>query len=213
MLALIADTHGFRDGLPPFFAFLTRCGVKKLACLGDCDPEPFRAWLEFNPAHELYWIYDVQGPEMPEATATGPALKLGEWIFLAHTRATAVLSHHQEIQAYKNRPPSGRPPLVICHGHTHTPSVTRFGPRVNQILYINSCVRPYLLRPRRQLVALEQDAVYLVVPGSFTLEDGRHPSFNFTLLDPARQLVEMFTLTDLGEFATLASLLTGTDRT
>lgn len=206
-LALIADTHLYRVGLPLFFEFLARIQIRRLACLGDCEPEPFRRWLKLHPEHELYWVYDVYWPAMPEATANGRALKLGDRIFLAHTRATAVITYQKEIASYKHQSPAGRPPLLICHGHTHTPSVTRFGPRINQILYINSFSRPYRSRSRRQLLALEPDAVYLIVPGSFTLEEGRFPSFNFALLDLDRHWVEMFTLAEVQELTTLTSAL------
>lgn len=206
-LALIADTHLYRAGLPWFFDFLARIEIRRLACLGDCEPEPFRRWLKLHPEHELYWTYDIHWPEMPEATANGLALKLGDRVFLAHTRATAVITYQREITAYKSQPPSGRPPLLICHGHTHTPSVTRFGPRFHQVLYTNSVPRLYKARSRRQLLALEPDTVYLIVPGSFTLEEGRFPSFNFALVDLDRHRVEMFTLAEIQELATLTSAL------
>ena len=57
-LALVADTHTYQDGLPSLFRFFERHGILRLACLGDCPPEPFRPWLANNPQHQLYWVYD-----------------------------------------------------------------------------------------------------------------------------------------------------------
>ncbi len=207
MVALVADTHGYQAGLPYFFEFLIRHKIRCLACLGDCDPEPFRRWLQLQPGQELYWVYDVQWPAMPEATASGLALKLAARVFLAHTRATAVLNHREEIAAYKKQPPAGRPPLLICHGHTHIPSVTRFGPRISQLLYINPPGRVYRAPVQQRLLLLEQDTVYLIVPGAFTLEEGWFPSLNFALLDLDRHLVEMVTLASPQDLTTLTSAL------
>lgn len=127
-------------------------------------------------------------------------------IFLAHTRANAFIHFREDLAAYKSAPPSGRPPLLICHGHTHTPSVTRFGHSLNQILYINSFVRRQD-RSRHELIPLAADSVYLIVPGAFTLEESRFANLNFSLLDLENHLVEMFTLFNLKDFADLRSRL------
>ena len=97
--------------------------------------------------------------------------------------------------------------MLICHGHTHTPSVTRFGHSLNQILYINSVIRHNNSQPRHELLKLANDTVYLIVPGAFTLEEGRFPNFNFSLLDLENHEVEMFSLTSLGQLETLRSSL------
>lgn len=206
VLALISDTHLYRAGLPLFFQFLAKHGINRLACLGDCEAEPFLRWLQARARRELYWVHDVFWPDLPEATAHGLSVALGGRLFLAHTRATAVVTFHREIAAYKQAPPSGRPPLLICHGHTHTPSLTRFGPTLNQILYINSTAR-HEARPRQELLNLAADAVYLIVPGAFTYEEGRFPNLNFALLDLNSQAVEMVTLPRPEYLQTLTSLL------
>jgi predicted phosphodiesterase len=207
ILALISDTHLYRAGLPLFFNFLQRHQIDRLACLGDCEAEPFLRWLLLHPDGELYWVYDVFWPDLPEATAHGMALALSGGIFLAHTRATAFIHFRDELAAYKNASTSGRPPMLICHGHTHTPSVTRFGHSLNQILYINSVIRHHSMQPRHELLQLANDTVYLIVPGAFTLEEGRFPNFNFSLLDLENHEVEMFSLTSLGELENLRSSL------
>jgi predicted phosphodiesterase len=97
--------------------------------------------------------------------------------------------------------------MVICHGHTHTPSVTRFGHSLNQILYINSFTRHHSFQPKHEILQLSNDTVYLIVPGAFTLEEGRFPNFNFSLLDLENHEVEMFSLTSLAELETLRSSL------
>jgi predicted phosphodiesterase len=207
VLALISDTHLYRAGLPLFFDFLQSYQINRLACLGDCEPEPFLHWLLLQPGRELYWVYDVYWPDLPEATTSGVALALAERIFLAHTRATAFIQFRDELSAYKNAPASGRPPLLICHGHTHTPSVTRFGHSLNQILYINSATRAHSFQSRHELLHLARDTVYLIVPGAFTLEEGRFKNFNFSLLDLENHAVEMFYLASLKELETLKSSL------
>jgi predicted phosphodiesterase len=207
ILALISDTHLYRAGLPLFFNFLQRHQIDRLACLGDCESEPFHRWLLLHPRRELYWVYDVFWPDLPEATAHGMALALSGRIFLAHTRATAFIHFRDELAAYKKAPASGRSPLLICHGHTHTPSVTRFGHSLNQILYINSATRRQGRQPRHELLQLADDTVYLIVPGAFTLEEGRFPNFNFSLLDLENHEVEMFSLSSLGELESLGSSL------
>ncbi|AEB10340.1 metallophosphoesterase family protein [Desulfobacca acetoxidans] len=206
VLALIADTHLYQAGLPFFFDFLQRQQIHQLACLGDCQPEPFRHWLALHPHCKLYWVYDVFWPELPEATGNGMALDLAGRIFLAHTRATAFIRFKDSVSTYKKEPPSGRAPLIICHGHTHTPSVTRFGRSLNQILYINS-PHHFLIQPRHELMHLENDAVYLIVPGAFTMEEGRFPTFNFALLDTDNHAVEMFSFTELTPLRSLRSSL------
>ena len=76
-LALVADTHAYRAGLPLLLGFFQRQGLRHLACLGDCQPEPFRAWLEMDPGNRLYWVYDVFGPQLPEATTCGAGPGIG----------------------------------------------------------------------------------------------------------------------------------------
>jgi predicted phosphodiesterase len=206
VLALISDTHLYRAGLPLFFDFLEGCRVERLACLGDCEPEPFQRWLEERPGREVYWVYDIFWPDLPEATAHGMTVALEGRIFLAHTRATAFIQFREPLAAYKTAPAAGRPPLLVCHGHTHTPSITRFGHSLNQILYINSATR-HREQSRHELLHLAHDTVYLIVPGAFTLEEGRYPNFNFSLIDLENHLVEMFSLVHLQEFGTLRSAL------
>ncbi len=207
VLALISDTHLYRAGLPLFFDFLQRHHITRLACLGDCEPEPFHRWMVLHPGSELYWVFDVFWPDLPEANASGMALALTGRIFMAHTRATAFIHFRTELAAYKNAPTRGRPPLLICHGHTHTPSVTRFGHSLNQILYINTATRYHKFQPRHELLQMARDTVYLIVPGAFTLEEGRFPTFNFSLLDLENHEVEMFSLKSLEELETLESSL------
>jgi predicted phosphodiesterase len=207
VLALISDTHLYRAGLPSFFNFLQRYRIERLACLGDCEAEPFYLWLVSHPGRELYWVYDVHWPDLPNATDHGMALALKQRIILAHTRATAFIHFKDTIAGYKKSPASGRSPLLICHGHTHTPSVTRFGHSLNQILYINSATR-HRVEPRQELLQLAHDTVYLVVPGAFTLEEGRYPNFNFSLLDSENQEVEMVSLAHVEELQNLRSSLT-----
>jgi predicted phosphodiesterase len=203
-LALISDTHLYRAGLPLFFDFLQRHRINQLACLGDCEPEPFYHWMVLEPGREVYWVYDIFWPDMPEARAHGMTVALNERIFLAHTRATAFIYFKEPLAAYKTAPSTGRAPLLICHGHSHTPSVTRFGHSLNQILYINSATR-YQGRSRQELIKLADDTVYLIVPGAYTLEEGRFPNFNFSLLNLEDNTVEMFSLTHLNEFDSLRS--------
>jgi predicted phosphodiesterase len=206
VLALISDTHLYRAGLPLFFHFLERHRIHRLACLGDCATEPFSQWFLEHQGRELYWVHDVFWPDLPEATGHGLAVAVNGRIFLAHTRATAFTRFKEELTTYKKPPPSGRAPLLICHGHTHTPSLTRFGHSLNQILYINSANR-HRLQPRREVLPLAQDSVYLIVPGAFTLEEGRFPNLNFALLDQGNQLVEMVSLGKLEELASMQSSL------
>ncbi|MBM4288396.1 MAG: hypothetical protein FJ135_09675 [Deltaproteobacteria bacterium] len=207
VLALISDTHLYRAGLPIFFDLLRRHRITRLACLGDCEPEPFLDWLRLHPDNKLYWVYDVFWPDLPEATGSGMALALAGRIFLAHTRATAFIYFKAPLAAYKNAPASGRAPLLICHGHTHTPSVTRFGHSLNQILYINTASRFHSFQPRRALLPLSRDAVYLIVPGAFTLEEGRYPTFNFSLVDLQNHAVEMFSIKNIKELDAIESSL------
>ncbi len=206
VLALISDTHLYRAGLPLFFQFLERVGINRLACLGDCETEPFLAWFQAQAGRELYWVHDVFWPDLPEATRHGLSVALAGRIFLAHTRATAIVTYRRQIAAYKQAPATGRPPLLICHGHTHTPSVTRFGPSLNQILYINSTPR-HAAHRRQEVLPLAADAVYLIVPGAFTYEEGRFANLNFALLDLDHQKVEMITLPHADHLRTLTSLL------
>ncbi|MHB8067726.1 MAG: metallophosphoesterase family protein [Desulfobaccales bacterium] len=196
-LALVADTHAYQAGLPQLLAFFRRQGIRHLACLGDCQPEPFRAWLEMDGSHRLYWVYDVYGPEMPEATACGEALQLEDRIFLAHTRALVWTHFHDQVHAYQQGRATARPPVFLCHGHTHVPSVARFSPPFNRLLYSNDALRPQEFRPRQACLTLAPDTAYLIVPGAFTLEEGRHPCFSFAVLDAGESRITMVSLRDL----------------
>jgi predicted phosphodiesterase len=196
-LALVADTHTYRAGLPALLAFFRRQGLRHLACLGDCQPEPFRAWLKMDPGNRLYWIYDVFGPQLPEATTNGVAQELAGRIFLAHTRALIWTHYSERIRAYGQGAHTCRPPLLACHGHTHVPGVTRFAPPFSRLLYSNDAVRPREFQPRQACLTLEPDTTYLIVPGAFTLEDGRHPTFSFAVLDLDASRVAMVSLLDL----------------
>ncbi len=193
----MADTHTYTAGLPTLLEFFAAQGITDLACLGDCPPEPFRAWLAGGPSHRLYWVYDFHGPSMPEATASGMGLAVPGQVYLAHTRALLWAHFRQELHAYLVAPPSGRPPLLFCHGHTHVPSVTDYRPPAPRLLYINDALRPQDFRPRLACLTLEPDHVYLIVPGAFTLEEGRHPAFSFAVLDRGRGRLAMVSLTDL----------------
>lgn len=196
-LALVADTHTYEAGLPLLFGFLARQGVTRLACLGDCPPTPFRPWLEHQPQRRLYWVYDFYGPEMPEATASAMALELPGNVLIAHTRALLWTHFKGRIGAYLEDQAGGRPPLLLCHGHTHVPSLTHFRPPVYRLLYSNDAVRPQEFRSRQACIALEPDTAYLLVPGAFTLEDGRHPTFSFAVLDHDTNRVAMISLREL----------------
>ena len=196
-LALVADTHSYEAGLPLLLKFFQRQGLQHLACLGDCLPGPFRPWLTADPRHRLYWVFDVYGPELPQATANGEALELENRIFLAHTRALVWTHFKDRISAYERGPRRCRPPLLLCHGHTHVPCVTRFTPPFSRLLYINDAVRPQEFRERQACVPLEPDTIYLIVPGAFTLEEGRHPAFSFAVLDLEVSRVAMVSLKDL----------------
>jgi predicted phosphodiesterase len=202
-LALVADTHSYQAGLPALLEFFRRQGLQHLACLGDCRPEPFRPWLELDPRHRLYWVYDVYGPELPEATGCDVALGLGDRVFLAHTRALVWTHFKERISAYEHGPRTCRPPLLLCHGHTHVPSVTRFSPPFSRLLYINDAMRPQEFQARQACLALSPDTMYLIVPGAFTLEDGRHPTFSFAVLDLAASRVAMVSLRDLANLESL----------
>ncbi len=196
-LALVADTHAYRDGLPLLFSLFQRQGLRHLACLGDCPAEPFRDWLDLDPRHRLYWVYDVHGPELPEATAGGAALELEDRLFLAHTRATLWSHFKDRIKGYELAGPASRPPMLLCHGHTHVPSVTLFNPPRSRLLYTNDALRPQEFRARQACLRLEPDTIYLIVPGAFTLEEGRHPTFSFAVLDLIQSRVAMISLKEL----------------
>jgi predicted phosphodiesterase len=202
-LALVADTHTYQDGLPSLFRFFERHGINRLACLGDCPPEPFRPWLADNPQHQLFWVYDFHGPEMPEATGCAMALELDEQIFLAHTRALIWTHFKDQIHAYLHDTGTGRPPMLLCHGHTHVPSLTRFQPPASRLLYINDALRPQEFRPRQACVTLERDAIYLIVPGAFTKEEGRHLTLSFAVLDMETHRLAMVSLQDLAPLESL----------
>ncbi len=204
VLALLADTHDYRAGIPALLAFLRRWGIRRLACLGDCPPEPFAPWLALGPAQELYWIYDVHGPDLPAARRRGLALAVDDGqVIMAHTRATAFIHFKPRISSYLHGEKADRPPLIVCHGHTHTPSLSRYGRRLNRIIYSNLAVRPYLFQRQHAYIELQPDSVYLVVPGAFTFEDGRFPTLSFALLDLPRRRVEMISLLALKELETL----------
>jgi predicted phosphodiesterase len=196
-LALVADTHAYQAGLPALLDFFHSQGLRHLACLGDCPPEPFRPWLTMGPEHWLYWIYDVFGPQLPEATASGIALEVAGRVFLAHTRAFIWTHFNECIRAYSHGRRTYRPPLLACHGHTHVPCVTRFTPPFSRILYINDALRPEEFQARQACLSLDPDTVYLIVPGAFTLEERRHPTFSFTVLDLAASRVAMVSLKNL----------------
>jgi predicted phosphodiesterase len=196
-LALVADTHAYQAGLPALLAFFKDQGLHHLACLGDCSPEPFRPWLTMDSGNRLYWVYDVFGPQMPEATACGIALEVADRVFLSHTRALIWTHYNERIRAYGQAPHGYRPPLLACHGHTHVPCVTRFTPPFSRILYINDAMRPQEFQSRQACLTLDPDTVYLIVPGAFTLEEQRHPTFSFTVLDLVTSRVAMVSLRDL----------------
>ena len=196
-LALVADTHTYRAGLPTLLSFFQRQGLRHLACLGDCQPEPFKAWLTLDPDNRLYWVYDVFGPQLPEAHGCAVALELAGRVFLAHTRALIWTHFNERIRAYHHGARTCRPPLLACHGHTHVPCVTRFAPPFSRLLYINDALRPQEFQPRQACLRLEPDTVYLIVPGAFTLEEGRHPAFSFAVLDFIDSRVAMVSLRDL----------------
>jgi predicted phosphodiesterase len=196
-LALVADTHSYLAGLPALLAFFQDQGLHHLACLGDCPPEPFRPWLTMHPDNRLYWVYDVFGPQMPEATSCGIALELEGRIFLAHTRALIWTHYNERIRAYGHAAHHYRQPLIACHGHTHVPCVTRFTPPYSRLLYTNDAVRPQEFQARQACLTLEPDTIYLIVPGAFTLEEQRHPTFSFAVLDLVSSRVAMVSLKDL----------------
>jgi predicted phosphodiesterase len=202
-LALVADTHAYQAGLPALLAFFQDQGLRHLACLGDCPPEPFRPWLQMDQRHRLYWVFDVYGPEMPEATRCGIALNLHDQIFLAHTRAFLWTYFKDRIRAYEQGARTCRPPLLLCHGHTHVPCVTRFTPPFSRILYINDALRPREFQARQACVSLDPDTVYLIVPGAFTMEEERYPTFSFAVLDLGRSRVAMVSLKDVGHLGSV----------
>ncbi|HZE20704.1 MAG TPA: hypothetical protein VE082_01505 [Desulfobaccales bacterium] len=193
----MADTHAYQAGLPALLAFFKDQGLRHLACLGDCPPEPFRPWLTMHPENRLYWVYDVFGPQMPEAAACGISLELEGRVFLAHTRAFLWTYFKERISAYEQGARTYRPPFLLCHGHTHVPCVTRYTPPFSRILYINDALRPQEFQARQACVRLEPDTIYLVVPGAFTLEEQRFPTFSFAVLDLVYSRVAMISLRDL----------------
>ena len=202
-LALVADTHTYQAGLPRLFAYFQAQGLTDLAALGDCPPDPFLPWLEADPRHRLYWVYDFHGPPMPEATLSGMALALRGQVFIAHTRALLWTHFKDELHAYQRQPASGRAPFLFCHGHTHEPSVTQYSPPASPLLYIHDFLRPQEFQPRQACLHLAPDSIYLIVPGAFTLEENRHPTFSFAVLDlPGRRLA-MVSLKDLAALDSL----------
>jgi predicted phosphodiesterase len=202
-LALVADTHTYQDGLPALFRFLEGQGIRRLACLGDCPPEPFRPWLRNDPQHQLFWVYDFHGPKMPDATRCAMALEVNGQIFLAHTRALLWTHFKNQIHAYLEDSQTGRTPMLLCHGHTHVPSLTLFQPPASRLLYINDALRPQDFRPRQACVSLSADTVYLIVPGAFTREEGRYPTLSFAVLDLETYRLAMVSLVDLAPLESL----------
>lgn len=198
-LALVADSHAYQAGLPQLLYFFQNQGIRHLACLGDCPPEPFRPWLEMDAGHRLYWVYDFHGPEMPEATGCGDALELEGRIFLAHTRAILWTHFKDRVHAYQQSRTVARPPLLLCHGHTHVPSVTRYTPPFSRLLYVNDALRPQEFQARQACLTFEPDTIYLIVPGAFTMEEGRHPTFSFAVLDVLESRIAMVSLKDLAD--------------
>jgi hypothetical protein len=182
-------------------AYFKDQGLRHLGCLGDCPPEPFRPWLAMDPGNRLYWVYDVFGPQLPEATGCGIALELEGRIFLAHTRALIWTHYNERIRAYGHGAHTYRPPLLACHGHTHVPCVTRYTPPFSRLLYTNDAVRPQEFQARQACLSLEPDTIYLIVPGAFTLEEQRHPTFSFAVLDLVSSRVAMVSLKDLRDLA------------
>ncbi len=202
-LALVADTHSYQAGLPRLLRYFHQQGLTHLACLGDCAPEPFKPWLDLGPRQRLFWVYDFYGPDMPEASSSGMALKLPGEVYLAHTRALIWTHFKKLIATYQQGTKTGRLPMLLCHGHTHVPSVTQFTPPASRLLYINDAVRPQEFRPNQACVALERDCIYLIVPGAFTLEEGRFPTFSFAIVDLTASRVAMVSLRDLGNLESL----------
>ena len=202
-LALVSDTHSYQAGLPRLLAFFQGLGLKRLACLGDCLPGPFEPWLRMDSQHRLYWVYDVYGPQMPAATLNGEALELEDGVFLAHTRAILWTHFKDRLHAYEQGPKSGRPPLLLCHGHTHVPSITHFHPPASHLLYIHDAIRPQEFQARQACVSLEPDSIYLIVPGAFTLEEGRYPTFSFAVLDLETFRIAMVSLKELESLESL----------
>ena len=149
------------------------------------------------PDHRLHWVYDVYGPELPEATGCGEALELEGRIFLAHTRAIVWTHFKDQVHAYQQSRAVARPPLLLCHGHTHVPSVTRYTPPFSRLLYINDALRPQEFQARQACLTLAPDTIYLIVPGAFTLEEGRYPTFSFAVLDLIESRIAMVSLTEL----------------
>ena len=131
-------------------------------------------------------------------------------VFLAHTRALIWTHFNERIRAYSHGPRAYRPPLLACHGHTHVPCVTRFTPPFSRILYINDALRPEEFQARQPQtifvsatprLSLDPDTAYLIVPGAFTLEERRYPTFSFAVLDLAASRVAMVSLKDLQDLS------------
>jgi predicted phosphodiesterase len=92
---------------------------------------------------------------------------------------------------------------VACHGHTHVPSVTRYTPPFSRLLYTNDAVRPHEFQARQACLTLDPDTIYLIVPGAFTLEEQRHPTFSFAVLDLISSRVAMVSLRDLKDLGSV----------
>jgi hypothetical protein len=131
------------------------------------------------------------------------ALELEGLVFLAHTRALIWTHFKDRIHAYPKSGKTGRPPMLLCHGHTHVPSLTRFQPPASPLLYINDALRPQDFKARQACVTLEADAIYLIVPGAFTLEEKRYPTFSFAVLDLENHRLAMVSLRDLAALESL----------
>ena len=194
-LALVADTHSYQAGLPALLAFfkdqdspgLPR-GLSAGALPGLADDGPRQPavlgvrCLRAADArgHRLRYRLGAGGPDL-----------------LAHTRALIWTHFNERIRSYGHRAHSCRLPILACHGHTHVPSVTRFTPPFSRLLYTNDAVRPQEFQARQACLALDPDTTYLIVPGAFTLEEQRHPTFSFAVLDLVSSRVAMVSLKDL----------------
>ena len=116
---------------------------------------------------------------------------------MAHTRALIWTHYNERIRVYGHGAHNYRPPMLACHGHTHVPCVTRFTPPFSRLLYTNDAVRPQEFQARQACLTLEPDTIYLIVPGAFTLEEQRFPTFSFAVLDLIDSRVAMVSLKDL----------------
>jgi len=58
-------------------------------------------------------------------------------------------------------------------------------------------LRPEEFQARQACLSLDADTTYLIVPGAFTMEEQRHPTFSFAVLDLVTSRVAMVSLKDL----------------